>query len=185
MRETRSFYTGFMLYSGIHYRLAGVWYRCTGSFCFNPFRTENFARTQRRARDSATPNAAPIQARALPTSDVSRSARSVNKMHVERAARQNRENFARNSSVADANFARERRQTHNFFDTKHAANPSKHSADVVSLSQRRRPKCRRAQHQERNRSVDCRLFQLVCNQERWTFQVEIKLKFILKYDNLC
>ena len=28
------------------------------------------------------------------------------KMHVERAARQNRENFARNSSVADANFAR-------------------------------------------------------------------------------
>ena len=39
------------------------------------FRTEKFARTRRRARDFATPNAAPIQAKALPTSDVSRSAR--------------------------------------------------------------------------------------------------------------
>ena len=48
------------------------------------FRTEIFARTRRRARDFATPNAAPIQARALPTSDVSCSARSPKKLHVER-----------------------------------------------------------------------------------------------------
>ena len=115
------------------------------------FRTEKFARTRRRARDFATPNAAPIQARALPTSDVSRSARSVYKVHVERAARQNHENFARNSSVAGANFARARRQTHNFFDTKHATDPIKHSADVVWLSQGCRPKFGCAQHQKRNR----------------------------------
>ena len=119
------------------------------------FRTEKCARTRRRARDLATPNAAPIQARALPTSDVSRSARSVYKMHVERAARQYCENFARNSSVADANFARVRRQTHNFFDTKHATDLIKHSADVVSLSQRRRPKLGCAQHQKRNRFASC------------------------------
>ena len=99
------------------------------------FRTEKVARTRRRARDFATPNAAPIQARALPTSDVSRSARSAKQMHVERVTRQNRGNFAKNSSVADANFARVRRQTHNFFDTKHATDPIKHSADVVWLSQ--------------------------------------------------
>ena len=119
------------------------------------FRTEKCARTRRRARDFATPNAAPIQATALPTSDVSRSARSVNKMHVERAARRNRENFARNSNVADANFARVRRQTHNFFDTKHAIDPIKHSANVASLSQRHRPKFGCAQHQKRNRFAGC------------------------------
>ena len=44
---------------------------------FANFRTENFARTQRRAREFATPNAAPIQAKAFLTSDVLRSARSV------------------------------------------------------------------------------------------------------------
>ena len=82
-------------------------------------------------------------------------ARSVNKVHVERAARQNRENFARNSSVADANFARKRRQTHNFFDTKHTTDTIKHNADVVSLSQRRRPKFGCAQHQKRNRFAKC------------------------------
>ena len=53
------------------------------------------------------------------------------------------------------NFARVRRQTHNFFDTKHATDPSKHSADVVSLSQRRRPKFGCAQHQKRNRFASC------------------------------
>ena len=92
-----------------------------------------------------------------PSDDVKRVTKKYGsiEMFFQRTARQNRENFARNSSVADANFARERRQTHNFFDTKHATDPSKHSADVVSLSQRRRPKFGCAQHQKRNRFASC------------------------------
>ena len=40
-------------------------------------------------------------------------------------------------------------------DTKDVTDPSKHSADIVSLSQRRRPKFGCAQHQKRNRFASC------------------------------